>query len=162
MVNRIVASGLIFEHVFNFSYMMSRLIASQKTTGDNQKSPKHQLSLEGEPATAEDISQGAVTALGKALSCEQDSVGLCMQTASCNAHPLLCASACWIDEMAQNPIFSATLWWFRFAPSIDTCFFLTGRTVSVLYSLLEVLLFFSCHELLHCIPGASGSKITLQ
>lgn len=57
------------------------------------------------------------------------------------ACPLLCDNMCWIDEMAQNSMFSATLWWFRFGPSIDTCF--SNRqsseiwTVSVLCSLLE-------------------------
>lgn len=56
MVNRIDASGLIFEHVFNFSHMLARLIALQKTTGDNQKSPKLQFSLESEQATAADDS----------------------------------------------------------------------------------------------------------
>lgn len=82
MITRIDASRLIFEHVFNFSYMLARLIALQKTTTDSQKSPKHQVRLESEQATAEDGSYRSVTALGKALSREQNSVGLCMQTAS--------------------------------------------------------------------------------
>lgn len=55
MVNWIDASGLIFEHVFSFSCMLARLIALQKT-GDYQKSPKHQFSLESERATSEDDS----------------------------------------------------------------------------------------------------------
>lgn len=65
-----------------FSYMLARLIALQKTTADSQKSPKHKFRLESEQATAEDGSYRSVTAVGKALSCEQNSVGLCVQTAS--------------------------------------------------------------------------------
>lgn len=66
MANRIGTSGLIFEHVLNFSYILTRLIALQKITGDIQKSPKHPFSLESEQATAADDSERAVTALGKA------------------------------------------------------------------------------------------------
>lgn len=56
MINSIDTSGLIFECVFNFSYMLAWPIALRKTTGHSQKSPEHQFSLESEEGTAEDDS----------------------------------------------------------------------------------------------------------
>lgn len=140
--HRIDAYGLIFEHILIF-LRLDKAVCIAENSWRLSEYPKHQYSQERVNKPPRKVTLTVQSLL------------------PAHVHTLPCDNTYRIGEIARNHVFSNALWWFRFHHKINTYF--SNRqsceiwTANDLCSLLEILLLFSCHKLLHCIPGASGS-----